>query len=885
MAPDRIRAGSVEHRRKPMTLQKRIPVAIALVAGLTLVSRAHEDDPKLQDFQAPYVGPAYRTGLPGVYAPATAGVKGSGGGGAIKQTVVGTNFPSSGVTLLSWLPTSEFGQAVNGNSCWGYTSPSGREYALMGLENKTAIVEITDPGNPVTVKKILGPNSPWRNIKVYQDHAYSVSEGGDGIQVIDLSQIDNGQAALVNTITTGGTPATHTSWINEDTGYLYRAGGDNHGLRIYDLSTPSNPVHVATWDDRYVHAVTTFLYTAGPWAGKEIAFACGGFNGGFSSTGVSILDVTDKGNIKVLKHKGYSNPGYSHQAFPSEDKQYLYLSDEADENGVINTRTIVFDISNLSNPIERPSFSNNSTAVSHNYFVKGDLLFEANYRSGLRVFDKTNQTQPTEIAYFDTWPEDDKASFNGLWNTFPFFPSGVVIGSDVEKGLFVWWVGAPLVTVTIPGGAPDLFDPTGATLTVNLAEQNPGDLVPGTEQFHYDTGAGWTTTALVDVGGGNYEATIPARACGSSINYYFTARSTNGVTWTEPAGGPNVFYSSSYAVARAVAVHEDMESNPGWSLAKGSDDATTGRWEYGNPIGTVAQPEDDVTDPGKRCYFTENANGQFVAGVADVDGGKTTLTSTAYDLTGMSDPWISYWRWYSNGKGFAPHEDVLLVEVSNQGGQNGTWVTVETVGPDGPDTKGGWIRHQFRVADFVAPTSNVTVRFIASDYNTDSLVEAAIDELEVVDIDCGTIAPTAYCTAGTSASGCRAALSASGTPSASAVSGFDLIASGLEGAKDGLYFFGTNGRQANSWGSSTSYQCVVPPVIRAGLLTGTGTPGTCDGIFTQDLNGLWCSTCPSPLKNPGAGAVVQAQLWYRDPLNTSNQTTSLSDAMEFTVTP
>ena len=141
---------------------------------------------------------------------------------------------------------------------------------------------------------------------------------------------------------------------------------------------------------------------------------------------------------------------------------------------------------------------------------------------------------------------------------------------------------------------------------------------------------------------------------------------------------------------------------------------------------------------------------------------------------------------------------------------------------------------------------------------------------------------TTYCTAGTSASGCQATLSASGVPSATASSGFSLTATAVEGSKDGLFFFGSSGRQANSWGNGTSFQCVVPPVARAGLLFGSGTIGACDGTFSQDLNARWAT---NPAQNPGAGAVVQAQLWYRDPFNTSNQTTSLSDALEFTVAP
>ena len=153
-----------------------------------------------------------------------------------------------------------------------------------------------------------------------------------------------------------------------------------------------------------------------------------------------------------------------------------------------------------------------------------------------------------------------------------------------------------------------------------------------------------------------------------------------------------------------------------------------------------------------------------------------------------------------------------------------------------------------------------------------------------LDLDAVTVAhrTQSYCTAGTSASGCQAQLTASGTASATAATGFHLLASGVEGAKDGLYFFATNGRQANPWGNGTSVQCVVPPVQRAGLLTGTGTPGLCDGTFSQDLNARWTT---KPNQNPGAGALVQAQLWYRDPMNTSNQTTSLSGGLEFLVAP
>jgi hypothetical protein len=142
-----------------------------------------------------------------------------------------------------------------------------------------------------------------------------------------------------------------------------------------------------------------------------------------------------------------------------------------------------------------------------------------------------------------------------------------------------------------------------------------------------------------------------------------------------------------------------------------------------------------------------------------------------------------------------------------------------------------------------------------------------------------------YCTSGTSASGCTPTIGAIGFASATAPFGFSLFTQNVEGAKDGMFYISVNGRQANSWGSGTSFQCVVPPVYRGGLQRGSGTSGACDGGFIQDWNALWCPTCPKPAKNPGPGGKVQAQFWYRDPFNTSNQTTSLTNAVEFELCP
>lgn len=419
------------------------PSMIAVIATLTIASigLAHTDDPKVLDKQPPYEGPGYRRG--------TEGSRGVG---------PRLDFPAENMHLRSWITIPEFPGTHNGaNDCWGYVSGSGREYAIIGLSQGTAFVEVTDPGDPIIIGVIAGPTSIWRDIKVYQNYAYAVSEGGQGIQVIDMSAIDSGTVSFLGTVLTGGVFATHNVAINEDSGYLYRCGGSSNGLRIYDLTTnPASPTFVTSWTDRYVHDAQIVSYTEGPYAGREIAFCCGGFNGGWVDTGLIILDVTDKQNIMELSVATYGNAAYSHQGWLSPDRHYFYLDDEIDERDGLNpvTTTRIIDVSDLENPGLAGTFTSGSTSIDHNLYTLGNLIFEANYRSGIRVFDATDPVNPTQIAFFDTYPDNDAANFNGLWSNYPYFPSGTIIGSDLEKGLFVWRLGPEPLFAPVTAPAP-----------------------------------------------------------------------------------------------------------------------------------------------------------------------------------------------------------------------------------------------------------------------------------------------------------------------------------------------------------------------------------------------------------------------------------------------
>lgn len=658
-------------------------------------------------------------------------------------------FSSNGVQLLSWLPLPSFGSEItSASTVEGYVSGSGTEYALLGISHGIAYVRLSDPGNPQILqvngpnKYITGPTSLWKDIRTYGHHAYAVSEGGSGIQVMDLSQIDSNIVTLVNTVTSGGgTTATHTVFINQESGFLYRCGGGGspyQGLRIYSLADPANPVHVGTWNNRYVHESQVVSYTTGPFAGKEVAFAYSEDTSGGVNAGIDILDVTNKANIQSLSFLSYPDATFSHQGWLSPDRRFLYQDDELDENQhSIFSRTRVFNVENLENPFFVGFFSTGTTSIDHNLYTKGNLIFESNYRSGLRIFDATNPISPVEIAFFDTYPEDDFPAFNSLWDNDPYLPSGIVLGSDIEKGLFIWWVGPPMLSFQYPNGIPDLLNPPGSTLAVQIQETVAKSLLPGSEKLFYKIGnsASFTEVALHDISGNLFEATFPAAPCGESVSFYISAKSTNGISWRDPPTAPASVYQRTAAHEQNTEITNNMENPDGWVAGAPGDTATTGLWTRVNPNGTTAQPEDDHTAGGGTvCWVTGQGSIGGGVGENDIDGGKTTLTTSTYNLTGMNLPRIGYWRWYSNSAGGNPGADFFTIDISNNNGSS--WVNVETVGPSGEGTMGGWFYHDFLVSDFVTPNNQIKMRFVAEDGAGASAVEAAIDDFQILSFVC-----------------------------------------------------------------------------------------------------------------------------------------------------
>lgn len=676
----------------------------------------HSDDPKALDRTPRYDGPGWHGGL----------------------RSDPPSYPSLGITLASWLSLDDFGPQYNkANDCWGYVSPSGREYAMIGLSDGTAFVEITDPFNPVTISLQWGPSSTWRDIKTYQNYAYAVSEGGNGIQVFNLSQIDQGTVTFVREVTSGGTTATHNVAIDTTSGYLYRCGGGSSGLRVYNLSNPSNPVYVGQWTERYVHDVQVVTYTSGPYAGRQIAFACAGYSNGSGDTGLDILDVTNKSNMFRISRVRYQGRNYSHQGWLSPDRRYFMLDDELDEmrDDSPTTTTRIIDVRDLNNPAQVATATNGNTSIDHNLYTRGSLYYCANYRSGLRVFDASDPMHPVEVAYFDTFPNNDKAEFSGMWSNYPNFPSGTVIASDMQRGLFVFRIDSVPLSFYFPNERPTFMSTSGGSVDVQIQNANGGQLDPESPTLHYKRDFTWETAPLTPLGGDMYRAEIPASNCGRYVSYYISATSTSGVTRTTPVAGESAPFKIYVSVPPVVMMADDIEIENGWSTAAPDDDASPeGRWVRVDPIASDAQPENDhTTSPGHICFVT----GQGWAGADqmehDVDAGKTTLTTPTLHLGEADDPWVSYWRWYSTNTGDRLSYDVFQVDISNDGGVN--WVNVELFGQGG-ENSGGWRFHEFRLGDYVPPTDETLVRFIASDPIPASIVEAAIDDFTVVNRPC-----------------------------------------------------------------------------------------------------------------------------------------------------
>ncbi len=393
-------------------------------------------------------------------------------------------FDCSNVDLIAWMDRSQlttvsfgvdpFGNPIQPffgiNDMWGWEhDESGRSFLIVGRTDGTSFVEVTDPYNPVFLGELPSsslnsqgqPRSAvWRDMKVYADHAYIVADSspGHGVQVFDLTQLLTVSDPQVFSMTNHYTliSSAHNIVINEDTGFAYvvGAGGAGEtcgaGLHMINLADPANPAFEGCYAEfgtsrgggGYTHDAQCVVYN-GPdeeWEEKEI---CVNSN----ERSVVITDVTDKQAPSTISIGQYPATEYTHQGWLTEDHRYYFQGDELDEarNAVGNTRTIVWDLQDLDDPIVVAEFLAERDAIDHNMYVRGHLLFQSQYVDGLRILDVSDPANPVEVGFFDTHLSNNSV-WDGSWSNYPFMKDNMVAVTSDPEGLFILQPASSLVT-------------------------------------------------------------------------------------------------------------------------------------------------------------------------------------------------------------------------------------------------------------------------------------------------------------------------------------------------------------------------------------------------------------------------------------------------------
>ena len=438
-------------------------------------------------------------------------------------TIPGVAQESGAVRLLAHYVPPSGGSYTSG--CWGWTDSTGREYALLGNQCGTAIVEITNPSAPAERDFIPGVCSSWRELQVHSHYAYVVSEGGGGTQIIDLSFLPD-SAHLVRgftfTDTFGNTSRSHTITIRD--GYMYLNGGSyrNGGIAIFNLADPVNPAFISSYETRYAH--DSFIR-------HDTIYMATIYEGG-----IDVVDVTVKTSPQFLYRFNYPGAG-THNCATTVDGQFLLTTDEI---GSTAKSLKIWDVRNPPTIPQVAEYVGDPASIVHNVFVRDSIAFMSYYTAGLKVVDISDPTNPTEIGGYDTYP-GPSGGYTGAWSTYPFFPSGRVIIGDMATGMYVvdLDVNAPHTPTSFTAYS-DYTTPTGIRLTWT----DPTSLISGDPltNFQIHVYRGGTLVAVVDSG-------VQQFTDASLVNHQQYTYSINAVTASDSSGSTA---ASAYAGGHAV---------------------------------------------------------------------------------------------------------------------------------------------------------------------------------------------------------------------------------------------------------------------------------------------------------------------------------------------
>lgn len=367
--------------------------------------------------------------------------------------------------LLAHIPLNQFSTTpAEGNDIWGhYDLNDNKEYALIGLSNGIGIVDVTEPTAPIVITTIASDETIWRDIKVYQyfdvsikkwqSYAYVTADtAAVGLLILDLNQLPNTVTIKANDKTDLSAHNVYLSNVDYSTGvtitgmqpYLHIAGSNQNGggFNTYSLDDPTSLVSVykpANNRSQYTHDASSMVITDERKDNQcvngsdhcEVMFD-------FNENNFQLWDKTQNSTPAKLSTTSYSNASYVHSGWYTEDKLLMLVHDELDEQDFdLNTTLRLFDITDLTAPSLLSIWTGDTRAIDHNGYVRGNRYYMSNYERGVTVLDITDPTQPLEAGFFDTYPISDNSSFHGAWGVYPFLPSGNILVSDINSGLYI----------------------------------------------------------------------------------------------------------------------------------------------------------------------------------------------------------------------------------------------------------------------------------------------------------------------------------------------------------------------------------------------------------------------------------------------------------------
>ena len=652
------------------------------------------------------------------------------------------------------------------NDIWGYVDEQGNEYAIVGTEDGTSIMNVSDPANPFEVFWLPGENSTHRDPTVYGDYAYISTEAEEGLTIINLSPLPESNV-LISTLFTGESGLSWESAHNchvDDAGYLYVFGANygEGGVLIYDVNTmPMNPSFVGAFDNWYVHDGVAF--------GDTLYLAH--VNDGF----LSIVDISDRSNPQLLGTK-ITPDSFTHNIWPSDNREVVFTTDELPDAFIA-----AYDITDVDNitELDRVQSSPGQNVIPHNTFVLNDYLITSYYVDGITIHDAQYPQNLIEVAAYDTYP-GQTPTFDGSWGVYPYLPSGIILASDRSEGLYVLQPdfqrasylegtitnqidGNPIGNVSV-----DIVGNDQENLSSSLGFYATGMPASGTYDVSYFKVGYESQTISTEITQGNITVQdvvlTPIAPFSLLVNvedifgnpiqnakiklehplityegesnglgqevfslFYEDLHSLQVGKWgyiTECYEDFSLLIDAGTATLTFVlqnGYYDDFTFDFGWTV---SGSAETGSWERGipNPTDNTFMNGDVGGDCGNMAYVTgndENIDPDF----DDVDNGETQLSSPVMDLSSYSNPVLTFYMDFYCFHGPGEIDDTLNIIVSD-----GTIQMVDFIAPQSDEMQ--WSFYTLPVSGL--DLSNITISFLVSDLpGNPNITEAALDLFRV----------------------------------------------------------------------------------------------------------------------------------------------------------